>query len=130
MHLPRFHQQDDLISSVVQSSWNLEENFEIWVATIWTMKIKFWAWELVLLHVNSNNVFGYTFSNFLCFFLSQERLYNLRLYAFLMDLAASKDYFRKDRCNALLLILEVWTGLGLVVFPFAFGGFPSKNYGV
>ena len=128
-YLPRFNQQVDPTLSVVRSSWKLEKKFKTWVATIWMVKIRFWAWELVLLHVNSNNVFGYTFSNFLCFF-SQERLYNLRLYVFLMYLAASKDYFRKDKCNALLLILEVWTGLGLVVFPFAFRGFPSKNYGV
>ena len=60
--------------------------------------------------------FWYTFSNFLCF--SQNRLYNPRLYVLLMYLAASRVYFREDRCNPLLLIVEVWTGLGLVVFPF------------
>ena len=47
-----------------------------------------------------------------------------------MYLAASKDYSREDRCNPLLLIMEVWTGLGPVVFPLALGGFPRKNSGV
>ena len=47
-----------------------------------------------------------------------------------MYLEAFKDHSREDRCNPLLLIVEVWTGLGPVVFPFALGGFPRKNYGV
>ena len=48
----------------------------------------------------------------------------------LMYLAASKDYSREDKCNLLLLIMEVWTGLGPVVFPFALGGFSHKNSNV
>ena len=42
-------------------------------------------------------------------------------------LVASRDYSREDKCNPLLLIVEIWTGLGPVVFPFALGGFPRKN---
>ena len=129
MHLPKFDQQVDPASSMVRSSWNLEERFETRVATIWTMEIRFLAQELVLLPLNSNNVFGYTFSNFLCFF-RQERLYNPRLYVLLMYLEASRDYSREYMCTPLLLIVEVWTGLSLVVFPFALGGFRRKNYGV
>ena len=94
------------------------------------MKIRFWARELVFLPVNSNIVFWYTFSNFLCFFFCQERFYNPRLYVLLVYLATSKDYSRKDRCNPLLLIVEVWTELSPVVFPFALRGFPHKNFGV
>ena len=45
----------------------------------------------------------------------------------LMYLAAYRDYFRKDSCNSLLLIVEIWTGLDLVVFLFAFEGFSCKN---
>ena len=55
--LPRFHQIIDLASFVVRSSWNLEERFETRVATIWTVKIKFWARKLVLLPMNSNDMF-------------------------------------------------------------------------
>ena len=47
-----------------------------------------------------------------------------------MYLVAFRDYFREDRCNPLLLIVEVWTELGPVVFSLALGGFPSKNFGV
>ena len=72
---------------------------------------------------------GYSFFNFPCFFC-QERLYNPRLYVLLMYLVASKDYSREERCNPLLLIVEVWIGLGPVVFSFALGGFPRKNSGV
>ena len=60
----------------------------------------------------------------------QERLYNPRLYVLLMYLIAYKDYSREDGCNPLLLIVKVWAGLGPMVFPFALGGFPRKNYGV
>ena len=42
-------------------------------------------------------------------------------------MVASRDYSREDKCDPLLLIVEVWTGLGLVVFPFALRGFPCKN---
>ena len=94
------------------------------------MDIRFWAQELVLLHVNNNNIFfGILSPNFLCFFF-QERLYNPRLYVLLMYLTTSRYYFRKDKCNSLLLIMEVWTGLGPMVFRFVLGGFPSKNSGV
>ena len=55
--LPRFHQRADPASSEVWSSWNLKEKFETQVATIWTVEIIFWAWELILLPVNSNNIF-------------------------------------------------------------------------
>ena len=48
----------------------------------------------------------------------------------LIYLEASTDYSREDRCNPLLLIVDVLTGLDPVVFPFALGGFPCKNYGV
>ena len=71
-HLPRFHQQVDPTSNVVRSSWNLEERFETRVATIWMVKIRFWARELVLLPVNNNDIFWYTFSNFLCFFTRRD----------------------------------------------------------
>ena len=114
---------------MVWSSWNLEEMFETQVATIWTMDIIFWARELVLLPMNSNDVFLVYFLQFFCFFC-QERLYNPRLYVLLMYLAAFRDYSREDKCNPLLLIVEVWTGLGPVVFPFTLGGFPCKNSGV
>ena len=67
-HLPRFHQQVDPASSIVRSSWNLEERFETRVAKIWMVEIKFWAHELVLLPVNSNDVFGVYFFQF--FFVS------------------------------------------------------------
>ena len=35
------YQQADPTSSMVQSSWNLEEMFETRVATIWTVEIRF-----------------------------------------------------------------------------------------
>ena len=41
------------------------------------------------------------------------------LYVFLMYLTASKYYSRKDRYNPLLLIIEDWTVLDHVIFPFA-----------
>ena len=44
-----------------------------------------------------------------------------------MYLVASRDYSIKDRCNSLLLIVEVWTGIGPVVFSFALRGFLRKN---
>ena len=66
---------------------------------------------------------------FLCFFC-QERLYNPRIYILSMYLEAYRDYSREDRYNPLLLIVEVWIGLGPLVFPFALGGFPHKSYGV
>ena len=84
----------------------------------------------MLLPVNSNDIFlGIISPIFLCFFF-QERLYNPRLYVLLMYLVASRDYSREDRCNPLLLIVEVWTRLGPMVFPFALGGFLRKNYGL
>ena len=67
-HMSKFHQQVNLASSVVWLSWNLEKRFKTRVATIWTVKIRFWARAPVLLLVNSNDVFGYSFSNF--FFVS------------------------------------------------------------
>ena len=82
-----------------------------------------------LLLMNSNDVFFILSPIFLCFFY-QERLYNPSIYVLLMYLAAFIDYFRKDKCNPLLLIVEVWTELGLVVFLFALEGFPCKNYGI
>ena len=48
----------------------------------------------------------------------------------LIYLATSRDYSRKDRYNPLLLIVEVWIGLGLVIFSFASEGFSRKNFGV
>ena len=39
-------------------------------------------------------------------------------------------FFRGSRCNLLLLIVEVWTRLGPVVFPFALRGFPCKYSGL
>ena len=48
----------------------------------------------------------------------------------LMYLTAFRDYSREDKCNLLLLIVDVLTGLDPVVFPIALGGFPCKNYGV
>ena len=92
------------------------------------VEIGFWTQELVLLPMNSNMFFGYYFSNFLYF--CQERLYNPRLYVLLMHLVSSRDYSREDRCNPLLLIVEVWTKLGPVVFPFTLGSFPRKNSSV
>ena len=47
-----------------------------------------------------------------------------------MYLAAFRDYSKKDKCNPLLLIVEVWTGVGPVVFFFASEGFPLKNSSV
>ena len=44
----------------------------------------------------------------------------------LMYLASFKDYSRKDMCNSLLLIMEVRTRLGPVVFPFTLGVFHIK----
>ena len=55
--LPIFHQIANLASSVVRSSWNLEKMFKTRVATIWIIEIRFWAWKLVLLSMNSNDVF-------------------------------------------------------------------------
>ena len=57
-------------------------------------------------------------------------MYNPRLYVLLMYLVASRDYSREDMCTPSLLIVEVWTGLSPMVFPFTLGGFPCKNYGV
>ena len=68
MHLPKFHQQVDPASYVLWSSWNFDERFETWVATIWMVEIKFWAQELVLLSINSNSVFlGILSPSFLVF---------------------------------------------------------------
>ena len=93
------------------------------------MEIKFWSWELVLLPINNNYVFwGILSPIFLCFFC-QDKFYNPRLYMFLMYLTAS-NYSREDRCNPLLLIVEVWIRLSPMVFLFAFGGFPRKNSSV
>ena len=52
------------------------------------------------------------------------------LYVLLMYLVVFRDYSRQDKCNPLLLIVEFWTGLGPVVFPFTLGVFPRKNSGV
>ena len=126
--MPRFHQQANSTLSMVRSSWNLEERFKTRVATIWMVKIRFWVWELVLLPMTSYGIFkGILFPIFLYFFC-QERLYDPRLYVLLMYLATSRDYFRENRYNPVLLIVEVWIWLGHVVFPFALGGFPRKNY--
>ena len=71
-YLPIFHQQVNPASSVVWSSWNLEERFETRVATIWMVEIRFWAWEMVLVPMNSNDVFWVYFLKFSLFLLPRE----------------------------------------------------------
>ena len=126
-HMPKFHQQADPTLSMVRSSWNLEERFKTWVATIWTVEIIFWAQQLVLLAMNNNNVFwGILSSIFLVFFAKRDYIIQGYMCSWCI-LVASRDYSREDKCNPLLLIVEIWTGLGPMVFPFALGGFPRKN---
>ena len=115
-------------SCFIRGPIKLKFEGKVWNSSSYNMnsEIRFWARELVLLPLNSNDIFlGIIYPIFLCFFF-QERLYNPRLYVLLMYLVASRDYSREDKCNPLLLIVEVWTGLDPVVFPIALGVFHIK----
>ena len=103
----------------------MEERFKTQVSIIWMVEIRFWARNLILLLIDSNDAFGILSPFFLYF--CQEKLYNPKLYVFLMYLIVSKYYSKKDSCNPLLLITNVWTRLNPVGFSFELEGFSCKN---
>ena len=99
---------------------------EVWNSSSYNLNggIRFWARELMLLPTNRNSVFGILSP---IFFVFTKRDCIIQAYmCVLMYLATFRDYSRKDKCNSLLLIVEDWTELGLVVFPFALGVFHVK----
>ena len=118
--LPKFHQRVDPALFVVRLSWNLEERFENQVATIWTVEIRFWDQEIMLLPMNSNDIFGILSPIFFVF---------AKRDCIIQDYMCSWCIWKPleiilEKTSVTLLIVEVWTGLGPVVFPFALRGFP------
>ena len=122
--LPKFHQQADPASFIVRLSWNLEERFETQVATIWTVEIRFWDQEIMLLPMNSNDIFGILSP---IFFVFDKRDCIIQDYMCSWCIWQPLEIIL-EKTSVTLLIVEVWTGLGPVVFLFALGGFPHKKF--